>query len=133
MTLTNDNLLLLQRVTFTNDDLDTCKAEMGGIHSLLLSPFLVLSIQVQVQHRRRFLNESINDLSLLLSLFFLFFVRRPLLASSGEMKLQSITNQHDNHLNTKNSFLATTSYIMPRIVLLFFFIPAVVIHDLLIR
>ena len=131
MTLTNDNLLLLQRVTFTNDDLDTCKAEMGGIHSLLLSPFL-LSIQVQVQHRRR-LNESINDLSLLLSLFFLFFVRRPLLASSGEMKLQSITNQHDNHLNTKNSFLATTSYIMPRIVLLFFFIPAVVIHDLLIR
>ena len=37
--------------------------------------------------------------------------------------------------STKNSFLATTSYIMPRIVLfLFFFIPAVVIqHDLLIR
>ena len=110
MTLTNDNLLLLQRVTFTNDDLDTCKAEMGGIHSLLLSPFL-LSIQVQVQHRRR-LNESINDLSLLLSLFFLFFVRRPLLASSGEMKLQSITNQHDNHLNTKHEELFSCYYLV---------------------
>ena len=102
---------------FTKNIDDCTLHRCNGGHSLAtnLPPFLEKESAIEVQHRK-ITNEWINrNLSLLLSLFFLFFVCRPWVRSSEhmivDMKLQSITkNQHDNHLLNRN----TNSYTILR-------------------
>ena len=75
---------LLQMMTYTcTASITTLRflTEDGGLTRCLLSTLtLLLSIYRSSSSMNE--NQSINDLSLLLSLFFLFFVRRPLLANS---------------------------------------------------
>ena len=141
MTLTNDNLLLLRRMTFTNDDLDTCTAQRwrwgAAIHSiLLLSPFLLLSIQVvQLQHRTRmnWINQSmVISLYYFPSSFFSSFVVQysrvrsseqhlgitsETTASGGKTKrnengINPTNHQHDDHLlNTNKNFWYKNSFL----------------------
>ena len=125
----------------TNDDSHEWRLTLGNdnthhVYSLfLLFPFFLLSIQEiedrdlsdEVQHRRgRKMNQS-KSLSTTFPLLSILCLSSVSSERHHESWWTWNTNRHDNHLNTKNS------YIRPRIAvhLFVFFVPAVLvrIHD----